>query len=102
MEVIKQLNGHSDIDSIKKLPDHGEAFKELINNDKSDSRKKMENGETINYDDELKKWKQRKYITCEPVDEKTKGIFCGKVIKKREADGYKSIFGSGNPIKYNY
>lgn len=102
LEVIKQLNGHSDIDSIKKLPDHGEAFKELINNDKSDSRKKMENGETINYDDELKKWKQRKYITCEPVDEKTKGIFCGKVIKKREADGYKSIFGSGNPIKYNY
>lgn len=101
LKVIKQLKGHSDIDSIEELKD-GAAFKELIDNDKSDSRNKMKNGEKINYDDELKKWKQRKYIICEPVDEKIKGIFCGKVIKKREADGYKSIFGSGNPIKYNY
>lgn len=102
LEVIGQLKENPDVDSIEKLSDGGKAFRKLINNDKSDSREKMKKGKKINYNDELKKWKQRKYITCEPVDEKTKGIFCGKVIKKREADGYKSIFGRGNPIKYNY
>lgn len=102
LEVIGQLKENPDVDSIEKLSDGGKAFRKLIDNDKSDSRNKRKKGKKINYDDELKKWKQRKYIICEPVDEKTKGIFCGKVIKKRKTDGYKSIFGSGNPIKYNY
>lgn len=102
LEVIRQLKENPDVDRIEKLPEDGADFKKLIDNDKSDSRNKRKKGKKINYDDELKKWKQRKYIICEPVDEKTKGIFCGKVIKKRKTDGYKSIFGSGNPIKYNY
>jgi hypothetical protein len=45
LKVIKQLEEYPDVDSIEELPEDGADFKELIDNDKSDSRDKKEKDE---------------------------------------------------------
>lgn len=119
-ELIKQIE-ESSPKKYKDLSDGGKKFEEFIDIDKlgykekescqelmgedGSQYKKMKSTEKPNetdYQKEYENWKNRRYFICEQVDEKTRKLFVGKVIKKKEAeDIYKAIHVQ-NPLRYNY
>lgn len=119
-EVIKQII-ESSSKKYKDLSDGGKKFEEFIDIDKlgykekescqelmdedGSQHKKMKSTEKPNetdYQKEYENWKNRRYFICEQVDEETRKLFVGKVIKEKEDENIYKRIHVQNPLRYNY
>lgn len=75
------------------------SFEEYSKEFNTTVRSKIKKGVTVDYKKEYDNWQKRYYFICKKcTDEKIINML-GRIIKKKDD---KSIFGSGNPLRYNY
>ena len=76
-----------------------ECFVDYSNKYNATVRNNIKKGITIDYKKEYDNWKKRYYFICEECTDKNLIELLGCVVQQRDGG---SIFGSGNPLSYNY